>query len=1021
MFKKLLVFLLVLAFVSAVFAGTTGKIAGQIKDKATGEPLPGVNVIVGGLSIGASSDVDGIYYILNIPVGVHTVEVTYIGFHTVKMGNVEIRPDRTTKLNFDLEETVLDVSEAIIVEAQRERVQRDLTMSSQYVTSDDITMLPVESFQAAATLQAGAVGQNFRGGRASEATPYVDGVSIKDPSAGYDYIQGDDAIQTSFVLPEGSIEQMEVITGGFNAEYGNAQSAIINVITKDGGSKHSGRISVKTSLADKTETRYWGQDPTGNWVYERDENLQDFFNAAQAAYDAIPDTTPGYSDLRVPTINEFGTLELNDYDRQEYEFSLNGPVPFSSDKLHYSLNGEIVDRGRTQQSYNGDDFTGAFQGKITYRISPDYKLQVSGLGSWVDDRAIGFFDAKYPGGYMPGKGFMPAKAKAEEYLESRNYLGSLKWTHTLSSTSFYEVQASYNYNTFDSKTKDWNDRDGDGDFDEYFEWKMIDVPVDAGAQDTEWEKDLRYTSNNTQFYWVAANADADWAGGYKYGVPGVSDWRQIWVLDPTNYTYTRQWRFLTGTLNEDELTSYPIPEETEGTLYPTVPNAIFDYYGDAPNYYVSESKVLHIKADFTSQVTPQHLVKAGVNFEQTDFEMQTIGFFSVSNLYVDEYKVKPMDFNAYIQDKMEFAGMIVNAGVRFDYYDQGNDISYPGNFTDPIDITKEPGDEDYILDEQDSEAFTFVSPRLGISHPIGENTVLHFSYGHFYQRPDYRYWFENNSMDFRGAYEEVGNPSLKPEKTVAYEIGFQHNMGDYLLGFNAFYKDITNLIDQVQAGTAPFSNFWLYDNRDWADIRGFELTMRKFYSDYFSGSINYTFMIAKGKASGAQTGGSELWRKLNGVQDSYYLDWDQRHTLNANVTFSVPNNWGPQLGSFHPLGDWSLNILYTYGSPQPWSKVSRDPQPEYNTERLLATMRTDLKLEKRFRIDENMRAILFLEGYNIFDRKNLTNFPGGMNDASHTNFVEWLDENPGDYEGRNNAPYVWGPRRNWRVGLGFEF
>jgi len=1011
MLRKILVVLLVMAFVPAVYAGTTGKIAGQIKDKNTGEPLPGVNVVVEGQSLGASTDIDGMYYIINIPVGEQNIEVTYVGFRTIKMEGVKIYPDRTTQLDFELEETVIDVGEVIVVEAERERIQQDLTMSSQYVSGDDIIMLPVEDFEAAARLQAGAVGSNFRGGRASEASPFIDGVNIKDPSAGYDDIQNNDQVQTSFVLPEVSIEELEVITGGFNAEYGNAQSAIINVITKDGGSKHSGRLAVKTAFATDAGTRYLFKDQNGDFVYERDRHLKEFFDSA------VPSDSLVALGVRGPSINEFGELKIDDYQRNEYEFSLNGPIPFAGDALRYSINGEIVDSDRQQMSYWGPTTQGAFQGKITYRISPEYKLQFIGLGSWVDGKAVGFIDSKYPGGYMPGYGVLPAKPETEEYTYNRNYMGSIKWTHTLSPNTFYEVQASYNQNTFEQKTKDWNDRDGDGDVDEFFEWKYIDVPVDPSDPNTSFTKDLRYTSDDTKFYWVGADSTAGWGGGWKFGVPGKSDFREVWVLDKTNYTYSKVYRFLTGTQNERELSSYPIAEENEGSLYPTVPNAYFDYYGDGASYFDTKSTVMNVKADFTSQVTPQHLVKAGVSFEQTDFEMLNVGFFSVSNLYIDEFKVKPWDFNAYVQDKMEFEGMIVNAGIRLDYFNPGNDITYPGDFTDPVNLTLKPGDPGYVLDEQTADPFLFVSPRLGISHPITENTVLHYSYGHFYQRPDYRYWFENGGYNFQGAYVEMGNPSLEPEKTVAYEVGVQHNVGDYRIGVNAFYKDITNLIDQVQAGEAPFSDYWIYDNRDWADTRGFELKVKKYYSDYFAGEINYTYMIAKGKASSTQAGGSELWRKLAGVTEDYYLDWDQRHTINANVTLSVPNNWGPEVGGYYPLGNWSFNVLYQYGSAKPYTPPTRDPQPEYNTRRLVSTMTTDIKLEKRFTIGDNMRALLFVEGYNIFNRKNLTNFDGQLTNLDD---VSWY-EDTGSYEGRNLKPFVWGPRRNFRVGLGFEF
>ncbi len=1007
--------MLVMAFVPMVFAGTTGKIAGVVKDAQTGEPLPGVNVIIEGTTSGASTDIDGRYFIINVAVGSHDVTVSYIGFKTVKTQGVYVQPDRTSRVDFNLEETVLQVGEVILVEAQRDRIEKDLTMSSQYMSSDEMLMLPIESFEQAAQIQAGAVNSNFRGGRASETAPIVDGVNIKDPTGGYDAIQDMDEIQTSFIVPEGAIEEMEVITGGFNAEYGNIQSAVINVITKDGGSKHTGRISIKTALGTDPTTRYMFKDPAGNFVFERDEAIQTFLDAAQPV-DSLLALSNG---PKGPTINAFKNNETDGFDNKEFEFTLLGPVPFTGDKLRYSISGEYVDTKQQQMSYWGPMEQASVQTKITYKISPDYKLQFIGLGSFVDSRAVAYIDSKGPGGYMPGYGEIPAKFDTEEYDENRNFLGTLKWTHTLSNTTFYELQASYSYFSFERKTKDWNDRDGDGDTDEFMKWEEIAVPVNASDQSSEMTTDLRYTSDDTKYFWVDQQTLSDGTvkeGQWRFGVPGKSEWKQIWVLNKTDYTYTPTWRFVTGDVNEKELNAYPISEENEGVLYPTVTNAYFDYYGDGASYFDSKSSVINVKADIVSQVTPQHLVKGGVNFTLTDMDMTNIGYFSQSNLYVDDYEVTPYDFSAYVQDKMEFEGMIVNAGVRFDYYNP-TDISYPGDFQDPVDFTLEPGDVGYITDPINAKSYNSISPRLGISHPISENTVLHFSYGHFYQRPEYRYWFENTGFDLRGAYSEVGNPDLKPEKTVAYEIGFQHNMGDYLLGVNAFYKDIFNLISQVQAGEAPFSDFWLYYNRDWADARGFELTLRKFFSNYFAGEINYTYMIARGKGSDVQSGGSELWRKLAGVQQSFYLDWDRRHSLNANVNISMPKDWGFEVGGYHPFGDWNFTVLYRYGSPLPYTPPTRDPQPEYNTKRLEATMTTDIKLEKRFAIGEDMRALIFFEGYNIFNRRNLMNFDGQLTNLDD---VSWFEET-GSYEGRNKRPTIWGNRRNFRVGLGFEF
>jgi outer membrane receptor protein involved in Fe transport len=682
---------------------------------------------------------------------------------------------------------------------------------------------------------------------------------------------------------------------------------------------------------------------------------------------------------------------MDNYSRQEYEFSLSGPVPFASDNLTYSLHGQIVDKDQQKLSYSGPQFQTAVQTKINYRISPRNKLQFIGMGSWINSRSVGYWEAKYPGGYIPGYGLIAPKIDSEEYDFNRNYIASLKWTHTISNQTFYEIQAGFKYNTFDRKNKDWNDRDGDGDFNEFLNWKKIMIPEDESDPNCTWGTEWRYTSDDMQWLWVDAHPPSNWQGGWKWGVPGKSQWRQIWVLNRSNYEYSKECRFLTGTINEKELEPFPIQLETESELYPTVPDANFYYYGDAHYYYDNENQTFSLKADLTSQCTPQHLIKGGINLALTKMDMLRIQGWR--DALVDDYNVQPVDIAAYIQDKMEFEGMIVNAGVRLDYYDPGRNIIYPGDFNRPCDFLKGPEEEGYLLNPKTAKPFISVSPRLGISHPIREASVLHFTYGHFYQRPEYRFWYQN--MAYKIGYWR-GNPSMKPEKTISYEAGIKQNIGQFLIGISLFYKDLFDMTNWTRAGERPLYDYTLYINRDWADVRGFELTVRKLFSDYFSGNLNYTFMIAKGSNS---TPYDEYTQE--GPERPYYLDWDQRHTLNANLSISLPENWGPA---------WNLNILYAFNSPQPYTPPTRNPQREVNTARLKSRMHTDIKLTKRFTLTNNLKALFLFEGYNIFNRKNLL----FLDDAL------WYEQT-GNPEGYNLNPQVWDSRRFLRFGIGFEF
>lgn len=214
-------------------AGTTGKIAGKITDKDTGEPLIGANVMIEGFSWGAATDADGEFYILNIPPGKYTVKAIYIGYTTQINNTVRVQVDLTTRVNFILKSSVVEMSEEVVVTAER-IIQKDLTSSEVSIQSDQIEILPVRDVNSLLSMQAGVtrdVGGNLhiRGGRTTEISYMVDGVQVMnavDRSAGIS-------------IDDQSIEELKAITGTFNAEYGQALSGVVNIVTKKGSDKFS--------------------------------------------------------------------------------------------------------------------------------------------------------------------------------------------------------------------------------------------------------------------------------------------------------------------------------------------------------------------------------------------------------------------------------------------------------------------------------------------------------------------------------------------------------------------------------------------------------------------------------------------------------------------------------------------------------------------------------------------------------------------------------------------------------------
>ncbi len=233
--RLFLILLMVASMPFAIFAGTTGKISGKVTDAQSGEPIVGANVIVQGTYLGAATDVDGYYYINNVPPGEYTVVVSSIGFQKVIINKVPVKIDLTFKLDVKMNVTAISTKEVVIT-AKRPLVQKDLTSSSVTVSANDIKMMPVESVGQIINLQAGVVGGHFRGGRSDEVSYLIDGIPVTDAFNGSLPIQ----------IENSSIREMEVISGTFNAEYGQAMSGIVNIVTQDGSRDFHGTLSIYT-------------------------------------------------------------------------------------------------------------------------------------------------------------------------------------------------------------------------------------------------------------------------------------------------------------------------------------------------------------------------------------------------------------------------------------------------------------------------------------------------------------------------------------------------------------------------------------------------------------------------------------------------------------------------------------------------------------------------------------------------------------------------------------------------------
>ncbi len=212
----------------AAIAGTTGILEGVVKDKRSGEALPGVNVRVEALRRGTSTGSNGGYQFQDLRIGTYEVRFTLIGYQTYVARNVIINPDLRTKLNIELQPSDVTLDEVVVTQ-EKPLIQKDVTSTYYVVSEQEIRLLPITHSTDILGLKPGTTLEgNVRGGRASEVTYYIDGLSVQDVTGG----------GLSLNLPTSSLVGMSIYTGGFEPEYGNALSGVVNMVTRTGTNEH---------------------------------------------------------------------------------------------------------------------------------------------------------------------------------------------------------------------------------------------------------------------------------------------------------------------------------------------------------------------------------------------------------------------------------------------------------------------------------------------------------------------------------------------------------------------------------------------------------------------------------------------------------------------------------------------------------------------------------------------------------------------------------------------------------------
>jgi hypothetical protein len=930
--------LLFLSLSATAFA-QSGKIAGQVTDAATGEALPGVNVFVEDTQRGAATNLDGLYTILNVSPGTYTLRITYLGYASHTVENVRVNIDQTTTINVALQEDVFGLGE-VVVRAERPVVQPDVSNSRVNVSAEEIEALPAASIGSVIGLQAGIQeGLVVRGADATQLIFMVNGLTLQD--------ERNNRPQTNISLC--SIEEAQVQTGGFNAEYGNVRSGIVNVVTKEGstdryqacgffryrppGQKHFGASA-------NDPNSYWIRpyvDPevafvgTGAW----DEITRSQYPAWQGWIAESEDwlRDPNRPNMTPEALQQAflwqhrKSLDITEPD-YDVDVGFGGPITRQLGNLRF-----FASYRRSQEAYmiplntsRYDEQAGHV--KLTSDIAPGMKLSVEGRMS--EETGTSSDRGGQPGifrspnsiashlsavGGAGGVGFIDSRIFSTDYWTptavQTNQVGAT-FTHILNPASYYEVRVNRFHSTYDTNP--------------------------GRPRDT----------TSVVFF-----------GGVGF--------------------------------DEGPFGFFPAPSDGVGS-------GLRMGVGMSNSRDTSRVTVYNVKADFTSQLNPIVMVKTGLEYNLTDSRVNYGRFdaFLPTENQISAWNETPVRAAAYGQTKLEFRGMIANIGLRADYFTAGDWYDFD-MFDTAFQQRPDPvGALDTLVARVSADRQFTLSPRLGVSFPMTVTSKLFFNYGHFRSMPDPDDLYLIRYLSSTGRINRIANPNSPLPKTVAYEAGFEQSiMGQFLVRAAGYYRDVSlepRLVTfRSRSGDIVYT---MSQPNRFRDIRGFELTLSRDRGDWFRGFVNYTYMVyTEGyfgtrlvDESPARQRRDELSELQGRAAQSRPVP---RPYARLNLDFFSPRTFGPEFGGFHPLGDWRASVLSRWQSGGRITWVGGGERPDVINNVAAADLwNIDLRFSRTFPL-QGRQLTLFADVFNVTNRKHFSGL-GFTDGPDRTAYLESL-------------------------------
>ena len=993
----------------------TGKLFGLVKEGQTGKTLVNARVTLLGTPRVTLTNQAGEYVFVNLYPGKYDIEIDLNGYRSVIKEGIQIDVGLTTAVDFRLEVATIG-SQPMVIRTNKSGVHNGLNQSSKLIRTSEIWKIPYHNIDE--ILVANSVGTtidhangsiHFRGGRSTGVTYMLDGLPITDP-----IFKG-----IGLHVHPRTLEQIELITGGWNAEYGDAHSGVVNLISREGQRKFTGKLVYRYGMWSRHDDIQsflvsW-QDPDDNYRPHALELFEGVFLGKpypyQIPYREDHKTVAEYEAKATDSITYTPILPEIWADRTENpEFPLTDPA---TGKLILDANGGHMMESRPYETKGGNQIDYANK-KVTlpdgYEIdlhqysdlltqnhqgkseTNGYNLGGTHLGEFfLSGPLYGYSTFAVSGQRQRYQGYLPGSFTRQSGIQ-----GSLKFlltsditlkTSTVFDTSRSEFSSSkYRFNPSMNPARNNNS---------FNIGVLLSHHLDLA---TMYKMRFGYFKNTYQ----EKQDERSWDPFTK-----AFD-RNAWNLDLTHKENIEQ-----GKIHS------PVPAYNDPSYY---------IAGDHNEWKYRQSSVFTIKADVARQLNRYHFLKIGSQYAGTKMQVFETAVYSESDLWVDYYDTQPSQISGYVQDKIEYAECVADVGLRLDIYRFNS--QYPADWENPFESSGDGGikygavelspnfmrfvyrdtldnlvNQEAFIEEHRLSFFpkkrnsikpttkSVLSPRFRISYSIEEHGKVHFAYGHYSQIPPGYNLYQGLEFDLRARIRQVGNPNLMPEKTVASEVGITRQLvDDTVFGVTCFMKNMDNLTDIRFVDIGQYS-YYHFVNTAYAWSRGVEFVLQKWESEFnrFSGMLSYTYAMAKGSGSYWDEGYLDHESRTAEYQP---LNWDQRHRF--LLLFNIKFPFGIDVDG---IGKWASGLPYPDTSSRQVSNSSKRYPSTYNFDAILS-WKLNLLLD--------IPVSLFLDIRNLFNTKNLYNV---LDTEMYEIYGRPMDSN------KRTTPRAWSPPRQVMLGI----